>query len=124
MFFFRPAKIWELKMIHSEMVFRACANGDLSAVKKHLKQGANIHARSDNALRLAAFNGHLEIVEYLIEQGANIHLWSDMALRYAVGRKHLRIVNVLRKAAGAKYKCHKCIIKSTCLELCDDFQQY
>jgi ankyrin repeat protein len=102
----------------------ACKSGDLATVKKYLKQGANIHARYDNTLRLAAWHGHLEIVEYLIEQGAYVHSWGDMPLRYAVGQGHLRVANVLRKAAGDAYKCHRCIIKSTCLKLCDDFRQH
>jgi hypothetical protein len=43
-------------------------------------------------------------------------------LRGATAKRHLQIANVVRRAAGDKYKCHKCIIKSTCLKLCKDFR--
>ena len=48
--------------------------GDLELVQSLLKEGLNIHAQDDYALRLASYNGHLEMVKYLVEQGANIHL--------------------------------------------------
>ena len=102
----------------------ACSNGNLSAVKKYIRLGANIHVYIDAALRYAAYDGHLEVVKYLVEHGADIHALHDDALRGAAENRHLQVVNVLRKAAGAKYKCHNCIIKSTCLELCKDFRKY
>ena len=100
----------------------ACTDRDLLAAKECIKQGANIHAWNDLALRWAAEAGHLEVVKYLIKRGANIHARKDQALLWAAWRGHLQIVNTLRKAAGDKYKCHRCIIKSTCLELCEDFR--
>jgi ankyrin repeat protein len=138
----------------NDKLIEACESGDLLVVKKCVKKGADIHAWEDAALRYAAINkhlkivkylvkqgadvraddddallsaaddGHLEMVKYLIEQGADIHTTSDWALRYAARNGHLQVVNVLRKAAGSKYKCHQCIIKSTCLDLCNDFRQY
>ena len=62
------------------------------------------------------------MVKYLVEQGADIHAWKDEALKWAAAEGRLDIVNFLREAAGAKYKCHECLIKSTCLELCKDFR--
>jgi hypothetical protein len=131
---------------------KACREGDLPAAKKYIGQKlradtinyalqqaaqdgrlevikclgnrADIHTQGDYALRYASHFGHLEVVKYLIEHGANIHMFSDEALRWATGNGHLQVANVLRKAAGDKYKCHKCIIRSTCLELCDDFRQH
>ena len=44
--------------------------GDLNRIKALLKQGADVHALNDWALRTAAINGHLDVVEYLAEQGA------------------------------------------------------
>ena len=145
-------KAEELKVkINGELV-KTCRDGDLSAAKKYIERGANIrawddwplrcaalyghldivkylveresniHAGRDAALRLAAYHGHLEVVKYLVEQGANIHEWNDYVLRCAVDKGHLQVVNVIRKAVGDKYKCHRCIIKSTCLELCEDFR--
>ena len=83
---------------------------------------AVVHVWNDWALRDAAADGRLEIVKYLIKRGANIHAYKDEALRWAAEKGRLQVVNVLRKAAGDKYKCHKCIIKSTCLKLCEDFR--
>jgi ankyrin repeat protein len=102
----------------------AAERGHLEVVEYLIEQGANIHARYDAALRWAAYKGHLEIVKYLIEHGASIHANRDEALRGAAFNGHLQVANVLRKAAGDKYKCHKCMIKPTCLELCEDFRQY
>ena len=53
-------------LIHTSRV------GDKTAVKKALKHGADIHARGDNALRLASYNGHTEIVA-LLEKYAQKH---------------------------------------------------
>jgi ankyrin repeat protein len=108
----------------NDKLIEACENGDLSIVKKCVKRGADIHAWEDAALRWAAIKGHLEVIKYLVEQGADIHVYDEYALRWAANRGHLQVVNVLRRAAGSKYKCHKCIIKSTCLKLCKDFRNY
>ena len=43
----------------------ACRTGDLEVMKYLYGSGADIHAYSDGALRLAAECGHLEVVEYL-----------------------------------------------------------
>ena len=56
------------------------------------------------------------------ENGAYIHAYEDDTLRCAARYGHLQVVNVLRKVAGDKYKCHNCIIRSTCLKLCEDFK--
>ena len=37
-----------------------------------VEQGANLHARDEDALRLADKYGHLDVVKYLVEQGADI----------------------------------------------------
>ena len=101
----------------------ACKSGDLLTAKECVEQGADIHIYTDFSFRWAAWKGHLAIVKYLIEQGANIHTYEDEALRWAAEEGHLQIVNVIRKAAGDEYKCHRCIIRSICLELCDDLRQ-
>ena len=130
----------------------ACKNGDLNKVKALHKQGSGIHVGGDLALRGAIYCGHLDVVKYLVERGvdihvdyeyalrwavfykqpdvvkylvkhgANIHALDNQALRWAAEYGHLNVVNLLREAAGARYKCHGCLIKSTCLELCEDFR--
>ena len=104
-------------------LIKDCWRGDLSAAKECVEQGADIHVRNDWPLRLSATKGHLDVVKHLIKQGANIHAWNDEALRNAAFNRHLQVANALRKAAGDKYKCHNCIIKSTCLEICEDFRR-
>jgi ankyrin repeat protein len=117
----------------NEKFIVACENGNLSVVRECIEQGADIHTWNNGAilravhyghLEIAADNGHLKVIKYLIENGANIHVAADQALCWAASNGHLQIINALRKAAGNEYKCHNCIIKSTCLKLCDDFRQY
>ncbi len=81
-------------LINSELI-SAANRGDLPAVKAALKNGANIHANDDVALRWAAANGHFEIVALLLENGANIHAGADQALRSAAENEHFEIVALL-----------------------------
>jgi ankyrin repeat protein len=43
----------------------AVIEGDLDEVKELVEQGADIHARNDDALRCASENGHLDVVKFL-----------------------------------------------------------
>ena len=70
----------------------------------------------------ACAHNDLPTVKAQLEQGVDIHTGGDWPLKWAVENGHLDVVNLLREAAGARYKCHKCLIRSTCLELCYDFQ--
>jgi len=60
-----------------------------------VSKGANIHARDDFVLRLAAGYGHLPIVQYLVCKGANIHARDDYALLWAAKNGHLQVVKYL-----------------------------
>jgi ankyrin repeat protein len=111
-------------MYTNNKLVKACSDGNLAVAKWCVEQGAYIQMWEGMALRYAAENGHLVVVRYLIEQGADIHAGYDWALRFAAEDGHLKVVNHLRKVAGDEYKCHKCLIRSTCLELCEDFRQY
>jgi ankyrin repeat protein len=73
----------------------ASRNGHLEVVKYLVEQGADIHADDDGALRWASVNGHLEVVKYLVEKGANIHAENDYALRWASGNGHFEVVKYL-----------------------------
>ena len=57
----------------NEYLMEGSENGRLDQVIIALKNGADIHADNDDALRWASKNGHLEVVKYLVENGANIH---------------------------------------------------
>ena len=61
----------------NEYLIEGSKNGRLDQVIIALKNGANIHADNDIALRLASENGHLEVVKYLVENRANIHADND-----------------------------------------------
>ena len=78
----------------------ACEQGYLSAVRYFVKEGADIHAKDDEALRWAAWKGHLGVVKYLVERGANVHaedIDSNDALRLAAENGHLDVVKYLKK---------------------------
>ena len=100
----------------------AARYGCLDAVKFLISAGANIHARNNNALHLAVYFEHIDVVKHLIDQGADIRVDYDRELRQAAHLRNIDIVNHLRQVAGSKYKCHRCLIKSTCMELCKDFR--
>jgi len=55
-----------------------------------IENGANIHARNDQALSFAISFGYLEVVKYLVENGANINV-SDFL--FAV--KHFEVLKYL-----------------------------
>ena len=99
----------------------ACENGDLPKVKVLFKRGAGLFI-GNLPLSAAVQYGRLDVVKYLVKQGANIYEYDDWILRCAVNNRHLNVVNFLREVAGSRYKCHTCLVKPTCLELCPDFQ--
>ena len=100
----------------------AAERGHLDVVRYLVEQGADIHTKNDYAFRWAAMGGHLDVVKYLVEHGPDIHVADDAALRWAAYYRRLDMVNFLREIAGPGYKCHECLIKSTCLELCNDLR--
>jgi len=75
----------------------ASLNGHLEIVKYLIQEGADLHAENNYALRRASLNGHLEIVKYLIQEGADIHAGSEYALRLASQYGHLEVVKYLIK---------------------------
>jgi len=79
---------------------RASENGHLEIVKYLVETGANIYAENDYALIFASLIGHLKVVKYLVESGANIHTQNDAALRLASSNGHLETVKYLVKAGA------------------------
>ena len=73
---------------------------DVEVIRELLKAGADIHAREDWALRMAAHNGHLEVVQELLKAGADVHARQDLALRCAAGNGHLAVVQELLEAGA------------------------
>ena len=64
-------------------VCNASRNGHVQVVKIVLENGADIHAREDEPLRVASEKGHTEIVKLLLQHGADIHAREDYPLRVA-----------------------------------------
>ena len=54
----------------------------LKVIKRLIKEGADIHAGGDYALRYASQYGHLDVVKFLVSKGASIHAGDDGALRF------------------------------------------
>jgi ankyrin repeat protein len=79
----------------NKLLINACRDGDLELVKYCLREGANIHAQNDFALRWASQNGHIEVVKYLVSQGADIHTFDDLALQWASENGHIEVVKYL-----------------------------
>ena len=48
----------------------ASKDGEVDGVRAALAAGADVHARDDAALRLAAYTGHAEVVRMLLDAGA------------------------------------------------------
>jgi len=80
---------------NDEALRYASENGHLAVVKLLIYNGCDIHANDEYALIGASVNGHLEIVEYLISNGADIHAQNDWALRWASEYGHKDVVKYL-----------------------------
>ena len=55
-------------------------NGYLYIVKFLVRNGADIHADDDYALKCSALDNHFKIAKFLVKNGANIHAQNDYAL--------------------------------------------
>ena len=92
-----------IKLIRSSMF------GNREAVKKLLKEGADVNAKNSDgytALILASSNGRTEIVAMLLDAGANVNArtntnyWGSTALIRASENKHTEIVAMLLDAGA------------------------
>jgi hypothetical protein len=80
-----------------ELLIKSLSIGFLPGVKLALKNGANIHAYHDEALRWASRNGHKDVVELLLKAGVDVHADDDLALRWALLSGHKDVVELLLK---------------------------
>ena len=84
--------------LDNKRLIEASRKGNLTKVKQLIENGADIHAKDDQALRLSAFNGHLDVVKYLVENGADVHASDNayyIALHISALRGHLNVVKYL-----------------------------
>jgi hypothetical protein len=72
---------------------------DAEVIKELIREGADIHAGNDCALRWAAGNGHTEIVKLLLDRDADIH----GALRRAVESGYTETVKLLLDRGANTY---------------------
>ena len=79
----------------SQRLLYGAKRGYNEIVKAALKNGADIHANNDNALRWAALYGHTETVKLLLDRWADIHAFDDAALRLASYYGNTETVKVL-----------------------------
>lgn len=128
----------------------ACIYGPLDEVKRSVEKGADIHFQEDNALRTAIDYDKFEIVKYLIKHGANVNVLDCLSLKIAVYNNNFKIskylvdngsyikdnifnlaikvgnidiINCLKEAAGPRLKCYECIVRVTCLKLCNGWNR-
>ena len=83
--------------VNNYAVRMAAENGHLAVVKYLHKNGANIAAYNNYAAVYAAENGHLEVVKYLYENGANITVGDNYAVGLAARNGHLEVVKYLHQ---------------------------
>ena len=117
-------KIYTDKRAYRDRPFeRACSEGNLDVVEAGIRRDPKL-ASNEFGLTLAIINGRLKVLEYLIEArgGIDIAEIGNLPLRVAALNNHIDVLNYLREMAGDKWKCHECLIKSTCLELCSTFR--
>jgi len=67
----------------------------IEAMELAVDNGADVHARDDEALHRASGNGHLAVVEFLVAHGADVHAYDDLSLRFASDNSHLSVVQFL-----------------------------
>lgn len=63
-------------------LIRAAHFGDIEAVKRAIKTGANIHARGERAVQAAILSKHKEIVKLLMHLGSRVTS-AEVAIGYA-----------------------------------------
>jgi hypothetical protein len=80
---------------NDEALRMASATGHLPVVQFLIEHGADVHANDDEALREASENGQLPVVQFLIQHGADFQAINNWALRWASTRGHLPVVQFL-----------------------------
>ena len=77
-----------------------------------------------NKLIEASIDGNLNIVKHLVECDADVHARSDDALRWASSNNYLDIFHYLKNIYIERYKekflCYDCLVLPCCTELCSE----
>ena len=101
-------------------LLKAANEGNIEAVKQHLADGADVHAKDKQGWTplhyAAALNGHKEIAELLITKGADVSAKTDGGLTpldSAIFARKTETVDLLRKHGGKTGKELKAAGKPT-----------
>lgn len=78
-------------------LIKYATSGNLNGVRESLKNGTDVHANDDAALRSSAGHGHTKIVALLLEHYANVHANDDAALQLSAEHGHAQVVALLLK---------------------------
>ena len=88
----------------ADRALRKAANeGNIEAVKQHLADGADVHAKDKHGwtpLHYAACDGHKEIAELLIAKGADVNAEDVLSGRTPLDYADGETVDLLRKHGG------------------------
>lgn len=87
----------------------ACFEGDISAVKKFLKAGANVNLKDGviTPIKAACIAGHSDIVKLLIDVGADVNLRDgdrSIAINNSMQKRTFKCGERVDKSKG-QYKC-------------------
>ena len=99
----------------------ACLGGDLDEIVRLTDLNPKL-AHDVFGFEAVIIKGHLDAVKHFIKKGARLAPVNTHSLIWAAHNKHINVLNYLRKIAGDDWKCHKCIVRSTCLDLCEGFR--
>lgn len=94
----------------SETFIDSARNGHTKVVELLLKQGADIHAKDDDALVWAAAHGHSETATLLLDNGANINAQGREAVLWAARNGHNDVLDVFLKRGIDIFDQNECPI--------------
>src|SRR5207247_4718190 len=81
----------------------AAMGGHLDVVEYLIKQGADLHAGHESALRMATEWGHLNVVKWLVEHGADLSSTIFMKITDKKVKEYLERNKSEKQKAGGKY---------------------
>jgi len=84
----------------NEFLFCYTRKGHLEIVKYLVKNGADVRAKNDEALKWFVKNKNLNVVKYLVENGADVRAKNNEALRCSELNGYLEIVKYLIEQGG------------------------
>jgi len=86
----------DVRAYNDSALREASSVGHLSVVKFLVAHGADVHVYNDHPLQAASFSGHLPVVQCLVKNGADVHAKNDNALQLASYRGQWHVVDFLK----------------------------